>query len=237
MIFNNPEYITIVVLSAIAVALILYLIFRSPFDYPYFVHQFDISGKRNPCIEDWIDEFIIDGNFYLIQLHNEKIKRWKNDCERKIDKSILKNYRNDQFQKCLDDKNAFCFMFVRMQTRYHQHNYVKTPYKVSQVVSEYSYDYTYLLSRNNLLKSIDYEMPLRKYYSKNQRKLMTKELREKVILRDNYTCRICGKYMPDGVGLQIDHIVPISKGGKTVLSNLQVTCSKCNGHKKDKLEY
>ena len=49
-------------------------------------------------------------------------------------------------------------------------------------------------------------------------------------LRTN-TCQNCGKYMPDGVGLQIDHIIPISKGGKTVASNLQVLCSKCNGRK------
>ena len=49
--------------------------------------------------------------------------------------------------------------------------------------------------------------------------------------RDNYTCQICGKYMPDGVGLHIDHIVPIKKGGKSVPSNLRVLCSKCNGRK------
>ena len=40
--------------------------------------------------------------------------------------------------------------------------------------------------------------------------------------------------MPDEVGLHIDHIVPIAKGGKTVKSNLQVLCSKCNGKKSSK---
>ena len=37
------------------------------------------------------------------------------------------------------------------------------------------------------------------------------------------------------IGLHIDHIIPVSKGGKTVESNLQVLCSKCNGRKSSKL--
>lgn len=55
--------------------------------------------------------------------------------------------------------------------------------------------------------------------------------KKKIAERDNYTCQNCGKYMPDGVGLHIDHIIPVIKGGKTVESNLQVLCSKCNGRK------
>lgn len=66
-------------------------------------------------------------------------------------------------------------------------------------------------------------------------RLMTPELRKQIAERDHYTCQICGKYMPDGVGLHIDHIIPVSKGGKTVPSNLQVLCSKCNGHKSDQI--
>lgn len=64
---------------------------------------------------------------------------------------------------------------------------------------------------------------------------MTRSLREQIMKRDNYTCQLCGKYMPDEVGLHIDHIIPVSKGGKTVASNLQVLCSKCNGSKSNKL--
>ncbi len=40
--------------------------------------------------------------------------------------------------------------------------------------------------------------------------------------------------MPNEVGLQIDPIIPISKGRKTVPSNLQVLCSKYNGAKQNK---
>lgn len=66
---------------------------------------------------------------------------------------------------------------------------------------------------------------------------MTKELRKQIMERDNYTCQICGKYMPDEVGLQIDHIIPVAKGGKTILSNLRVLCDKCNRKKGAKYNF
>ncbi len=227
----------LLVIFAIAIALvIIYLIFRSPFHYPYWYYEIDISGRREPQYEDYIDRFIIAGRFYSVQKHYESIKAWKEECRIRIDKSVLKNYRNSQFQKCLDDRHAFQFKFTRMQTRYRQVNYIKHAYKVSNVVGTFLCTYEYLLDRKKQLEAINYEMPLRAYFIKNQRKLMTKSLREKIMRRDNYTCQICGKYMPDGVGLQIDHIIPVSKGGKTTESNLQVTCSKCNGHKNNRIQ-
>lgn len=73
------------------------------------------------------------------------------------------------------------------------------------------------------------------YQKRQERAKLTSKLRKEVKTRDNYTCRLCGKQMFDNVGLHIDHIMPIAKGGKTELSNLQVLCSVCNLKKSDKI--
>ena len=43
----------------------------------------------------------------------------------------------------------------------------------------------------------------------------------------NVRCYICGKKIPLG-HRHVDHIVPLSKGGKHVPSNLAITCDECN---------
>jgi len=55
-------------------------------------------------------------------------------------------------------------------------------------------------------------------------------LRWRVLQRDHFTCCACGSSPAFflGVELQVDHIVPWSKGGETVLENLQTLCSVCN---------
>jgi hypothetical protein len=55
-------------------------------------------------------------------------------------------------------------------------------------------------------------------------------LRWRVANRDSFRCQHCGKSpaLNTGVQLHIDHIVPWSKGGETVLENLQTLCLECN---------
>lgn len=55
-------------------------------------------------------------------------------------------------------------------------------------------------------------------------------LRWQVLQRDRFTCCACGKSpaITTGVELQVDHVVPWSKGGDTTLDNLQILCSACN---------
>lgn len=232
----NNIILALSILTAVIVILRIFLwIVQSPFKYPYFTYQFDVTGRRKPQIEDLIDNFLNKGKIYLIQSHNEIVQCWKEECQRRIEKSILKKLRIKQYYKCIDESNTFRFILIRQQTRYRQQNYIKSSYKVNVIDNQFSCSYMFLRDRNEELKNINYECTLREYNSKHQRKLMTKELRKKIMIRDNYTCRICGKYMPDEVGLHIDHMIPVSKGGKTIPSNLQVLCSKCNGHKYDSL--
>lgn len=51
-----------------------------------------------------------------------------------------------------------------------------------------------------------------------------------VLKRDNFKCCACGASpaKDPSVELQVDHIIPWSKGGETVIENLQTLCSKCN---------
>lgn len=215
----------------ISVIVFLTVLIRSPFKFPYRKITFDVSGTKKPKIEDYIDRHLIGDGMNLIDGYMLKMLDWKKDCLKKIKRSAYKGRRREQYEASLDWKHAFIFIFTRKKTRYKQVNYVRYPYTVIEEAGRFSCSYEYLKDRYDQLEEIDFEAILSEYHSKKQRSLMTKELREQIAFRDNFTCQICGKYMPDGVGLHIDHIVPVSKGGKSVPSNLQVLCSKCNGRK------
>ena len=60
-----------------------------------------------------------------------------------------------------------------------------------------------------------------------ERKAISKKMRFEVFKRDSFTCQYCGKKAPDVV-LEVDHIDPVSKGGRTVMLNLVTSCFKCN---------
>ena len=74
-------------------------------------------------------------------------------------------------------------------------------------------------------------------FAKEQRTLMTSKLRDFIKARDNYTCCFCGNstHAEPNLLLEIDHIIPVPKGGLTEESNLQTLCWKCNRSKSDKI--
>ena len=48
-----------------------------------------------------------------------------------------------------------------------------------------------------------------------------------------YVCPGCGLRSKYRVDFQVDHIIPMNKGGKTVPENLQILCRPCNARKSD----
>jgi len=54
--------------------------------------------------------------------------------------------------------------------------------------------------------------------------------RRNIMARDNYTCAYCNKEK-ETKQLNIDHVFPQSRGGKTTWTNLVTACFECNGKK------
>ena len=67
-----------------------------------------------------------------------------------------------------------------------------------------------------------------------ERGKVTNKMRFAIYQRDNNRCRKCGRRTGD---LEIDHIIPISKGGKSEYSNLQTLCHRCNVKKGSNIEF
>lgn len=61
-----------------------------------------------------------------------------------------------------------------------------------------------------------------------ERGKVSNKLRFAIYERDGWRCSKCGKRSDN---LEIDHIVPIAKGGKTTIDNLQTLCPRCNKEK------
>jgi len=63
----------------------------------------------------------------------------------------------------------------------------------------------------------------------------------RIFVRDRWHCQLCGistpkrlkgKHLPNSP--ELDHIIPLSKGGSHTVENCQCACRRCNGAKSDK---
>lgn len=56
---------------------------------------------------------------------------------------------------------------------------------------------------------------------------ISKKIRFEVFKRDSFTCQYCSR-KPPKVPLEVDHIIPVCKGGKNNIDNLVTACFDCN---------
>lgn len=58
--------------------------------------------------------------------------------------------------------------------------------------------------------------------------------RKNILMRDGYRCQYCGKE-DTGDNLTIDHIIPLSKGGRDTWTNVVAACRYCNNLKGNRM--
>lgn len=65
---------------------------------------------------------------------------------------------------------------------------------------------------------------------KQKRKRLTESAKKEIFIRDKFECQYCGSKE----NLEIDHIIPLSKGGDNQEDNLITSCHSCNSLKGEK---
>lgn len=66
-----------------------------------------------------------------------------------------------------------------------------------------------------------------------ERKSLSVRVRFEILKRDGFRCRYCGATAMDSP-IEIDHVVPVARGGTNDPENLVAACWACNSGKKDR---
>ena len=79
-----------------------------------------------------------------------------------------------------------------------------------------------------------YELKLQKLFRRRIRKNIPKKLRARIFDEKGRKCSYC----PDPWATNLDHVIPVTKGGQNSFENLVPCCGSCNSRKgtKDSVE-
>lgn len=181
-------------------------------------------------------EYGIVGEVFIIRLLCEIYKngyfiKWDDRVKTKIVRhlpdyatiELLDSIVQKLVNKGLFDANKFYSIGI-LTSREIQLNWIK----ITQFVGE-----DFITSPFNLVKDVripTYKLSDKVRMHQHDVKRWYRIMKE-VFRRDNYTCQYCGA---KGGKLEVDHIIPFSRGGSDDLSNLTTSCRRCNRQKRDK---
>ena len=202
------------------------------------------SAENNP-LEYVVKYFYPDKKVYPEQI--QKLQLLVEELETlKEAKQIIENYKKE-YQQYLHDvpnfvlKNDEAGFYSRLGFAYIDENVLTVEYKFVYTSNGGMAQRSFTIPMTEetiieLVKLLESKLTI-SVFAKEQRILMTKKLRDHIKKRDNYTCCICGNSIHNepNLLLEIDHIVPVAKGGLTEENNLQTLCWKCNRSKGTKI--
>lgn len=124
------------------------------------------------------------------------------------------NKKKEQFI-FLNDNKLYVKDFIKFQ--YGKLSYACKPHlPVIKLLDKYGIEYETIDEDNLTIKQM--------------RKRLTESAKKNIFIRDKFECQYCGSKE----NLEIDHIIPLSKGGNNEDDNLITACHTCNNLKGDK---
>ena len=202
------------------------------------------SAENNP-LEYVVKNFYPNKKMYPEQLQKLRLLLEELETLREA-KQIIENYKAE-YQQYLGDVPAFIMdndeagFYSRLGFAVIDESVLTVEYKFSYTSGGGMAQRSFTVPMTEetiveLIKTLESKLTA-SAFAKEQRALMTKKLREFIKTRDNYTCCTCGNstHVEPNLLLEIDHIIPVSKGGQTEEMNLQTLCWKCNRAKSNKI--
>lgn len=147
-------------------------------------------------------------------------------CDSFLDETLFRKDRN-RFGG-LDGMCKNC-RNISSKKRYHAN---PEPKKINSKKNQKGYQKKFYLKykESGKKRAVDLNRRARK---KNAIGVITKDVINIVVQSHNGNCFYCGKHV--GQNGHIDHFIPLSRGGTNLVSNLRLSCKKCNSAKKDKM--
>ena len=200
-------------------------------------HAFDVFNEYR-FFEEKIDQDRVFYQTIVSQIENNKdvYSRYSLDYKQKINLVMpIKSPKEKNSKK-----------YQKIEDRIIQHLLLSPPLNIQMSVT-YSYESPKHRNYYTLTKHIEY-IQIHQIFEKlvlidkkrssvqAERAKMSDSLRYDIMKRDHFRCVLCGASQNDGVKLHVDHIIPVSKGGKTEIKNLRTLCERCNLGKKAKYD-
>jgi 5-methylcytosine-specific restriction endonuclease McrA len=156
--------------------------------------------------------------------------------------AYARQYRKDNPEKCAAfDRNKDPEKRRQYNKQYQENNREKLrAYNQLKHIRNYAQNRLEINARNRLWFQKNREKSCDKtarYRAKKNRVFVEKVSKLEILERDGYICQICGGGVLPFVGVyhplypNIDHIIPIARGGLHTASNLQTTHRGCNTSK------
>ena len=193
--------------------------------------RFDLDSFMSRCVieqEHWL-ESEIGSRWAAVERHVAYSRECEQVASAMLGKSAHERVKGDRF--------------LKTESRLFRRRTVKFPTPAARVRSVVKY--TSPKGKNAYSRSLEWDFhQLRaglrnaqdqralqttaQYLRQQERGKMTDRLRMQILCRDGFRCRMCGASGPEGAQLHVDHIVPVSLGGRTLHENLQALCKPCN---------